>query len=230
VSVSTADAGDGRVRLNVADTGIGAEPAALPNLFNPFEQAGRGRESQGLGLGLAICKGIVEAHGGTIAAASEGPGKGMTLTVELPTIADAPESASPDVDATNDPARPLTILLVDDHADTLRAMSRLLRQLEHRVVTADCMRSALAAADSTEFDLLISDVGLPDGTGNALMEELLKRGPVRGIALTGYGAESDIRQTRAAGFCAHLTKPVDFGQMQNAIERGTVVADHAAPD
>jgi CheY-like chemotaxis protein len=111
----------------------------------------------------------------------------------------------------------VSILLVDDHEDTLRAMSRLLRRLDHRVVTANCVQGALRAAKEEEFDLLISDVGLPDGTGLDLMRQLLDRQSIRGIALTGYGAENDLRQTREAGFSAHLTKPIDFRALESAI-------------
>jgi signal transduction histidine kinase/ActR/RegA family two-component response regulator len=223
IVLGTADSADHRVAITVTDTGIGATPEVLLKMFDPFEQGGRARESQGLGLGLTICKGFVEAHGGTIDATSDGPGHGMTITVRLRSIAHtaAPRPGPEHGSAGPRQQRPLSILLVDDHADTLRAMSRLLRRLEHRVITADCVRSALDAAETNDFDLLISDVGLPDGSGTALMKELVKRRPVKGIALTGYGTESDIRQTREAGFFAHLTKPIDFDQLQSAILQGT---------
>jgi CheY-like chemotaxis protein len=117
-------------------------------------------------------------------------------------------------------ARPgLSILLVDDHHDTLRAMSRLLRTLDHRVTTADSKGAALAAAAREPFDVVISDIGLPDGTGLELMRELLAERPVKGIALTGYGTDSDIADTRAAGFAAHLTKPIDFQALAAEIRR-----------
>jgi CheY-like chemotaxis protein len=224
IALRTSDGpGDARVRVEVIDTGVGMQPEMLHRMFDPFEQAGRAAESKGLGLGLTICKGLVEAHGGRIAASSRGLGTGMTLTIDLParagaasTSADEGRSGGPDAGA----ASPLQILLVDDHADTLRALSRLLRKLNHTVLTADCVRSALAAAGEHEFDLVISDVGLPDGTGTDLMRELLRRGPIRGIALTGYGTESDVQETRAAGFSAHLTKPIDFAELQAVITRG----------
>lgn len=136
--------------------------------------------------------------------------------VELPAVAGAAASMPPTPPAL-EPAKPVSILLVDDHQDTLRAMSRLLRRLEHRVVTADCVQGALRAADEERFDLLISDVGLPDGTGLDLMRQLLGRHSIRGIALTGYGSENDLRQTREAGFSAHLTKPIDFRALESAI-------------
>jgi CheY-like chemotaxis protein len=127
-------------------------------------------------------------------------------------------AAGPEPAAVPEPAKSVSILLVDDHEDTLRAMSRLLRRLEHRVVTATCVQGAMRAANEQNFDLLISDVGLPDGTGLDLMRHLLGRQPIRGIALTGYGSDNDLRQTREAGFSAHLTKPIDFRELETAIQ------------
>ena len=121
------------------------------------------------------------------------------------------------------PAKPLPgpmlkILLVEDHEDTLRAMSRLLRTLEYRVTTATCISTALKVAAAEDFDLLISDMRLPDGSGMQLIKELLARRPIKGIALSGYGEESDIQQTKEAGFQKHLTKPINFLALQAAIQ------------
>ena len=116
------------------------------------------------------------------------------------------------------PLSNLNILLVEDHPDTLRLMSLLLGKLNHRITTAICVSQALDAAAAQDFDLLISDVGLPDGTGVELMRELLSRRPLKGIAVTGYGTEADIRQTKEAGFQKHLTKPIDFKDLQAAIQ------------
>ena len=108
----------------------------------------------------------------------------------------------------------------DDHRDTLKVMSWLLRKLDHRVTTADSKAAAaLAAAAGQDYDLLISDIGLPDGTGLELMRELLARRPIRGVALTGYGSESDIEDTRRAGFEAHLTKPIKFRDVEEVIRQ-----------
>lgn len=205
------------LRVTVSDTGIGVDPKLLARMFDAFEQGGKSvtRSFGGLGLGLAICKGIVEAHGGRITAGSDGAGKGTTVTVELPTVAAPPTGvprAAPPRDADSSPA--LRILLVDDHEDTLRAMSRLLRKLRHRVTAAGSMTDALSAANADVFDVVISDVGLPDGTGLDLMRQLRARCPMTGIAVTGYGAEADVQDTREAGFSAHLTKPVDFQKLE----------------
>ena len=224
VTVATADVVDGRATVTVADTGIGIPPELLPRLFDPFEQGSRSitDEFSGLGLGLAIAKGLVDAHGGSIAVASGGPGTGATFTVVLPAAA-APAAAPPPV-AVPVASAGADILLVEDHRDTLMAMTRLLRRLGHRVTAADCVAAAVAAAEGGHFDVLVSDVDLPDGTGLDLMRQLSARPgarPLPGIALTGYGMESDLQQTRDAGFFAHLVKPIDFSDLQDAIGRAT---------
>ncbi len=170
VTVRSSDAAEQKVQVEVIDTGIGVEPEVLSKMFDPFEQGERTitNEFSGLGLGLAIGKGVTEAHGGTIRASSPGRGQGTTLTVELPTIVIAPSKGPAASGAGPKSSKAgLNILLVDDHADTLRVMSRLLRKLDHQVTTADCKSAALAAAASKQFDLLISDIGLPDGTGSS---------------------------------------------------------------
>lgn len=220
VTLSSANPTQDSIQLSVADNGIGATPEVISAIFEPFEQGGRGSESGGLGLGLTICKGLTEAHGGKIRASSEGPGSGLTVTLEFPTSSAQPvaEVIAPQAPPAG-AQTPLRILLVDDHPETLRALSQLLQRLEHNVTTADCVRSALAAADVNDFDLVISDLGLPDGTGAGLMQELLKRRPLKGIALTGYGTESDIRKCLDAGFFAHLTKPIDLDQLEEVISK-----------
>ena len=228
VTIRTHGGRGGPVRVTVADTGIGVDPAVLPRLFDPFEQGSKAitDEFSGLGLGLAIAKGLVDAHDGHLTAASDGPGRGTTFTVELPTV-DAPSAAAPpSTPASNKPAG-VDILLVEDHKDTRVAMVRLLKRLGHRVTGADGVASAAAAAAAGRFDLLISDVDLPDGTGLDLMRQLTAAGgdgrpPLRGIALTGYGMESDVAQSEAAGFFAHLVKPIDFADLEDAIRRASV--------
>ena len=140
------------------------------------------------------------AHGGSIHAFSAGRGLGTTVTVELPTVAAAGHRTPAVPTRSRAGANGLDILLVDDHADTLRAMSRLLKGLRHRVITANCVAAALKAADHQRFDLLISDIGLPDGTGLDLIQQLMARHPIKGIALTGYGMEADVEKSQAAGF------------------------------
>lgn len=230
VILGTSDTPDGRFQVCISDTGVGIDPALLHAVFEPFEQGARTvtGEFSGLGLGLAIAKGLTEGHGGSIRAASEGRGRGTTMTVELP-VSPTPAPARParparPADASRmsarpgTDARPLRILLVDDHRDTLNAMSRLLRSRDYHVSTAGSVAAALAVAEAEPFDVLISDIGLPDGTGLDLMRHLLKRRPIIGIALSGYGTASDIQQTREAGYTTHLTKPIDLRRLEAALD------------
>ncbi len=223
VTVRTADAGDGGLVIEVRDTGVGIEPERLPRVFDAFEQGGREvtRMFGGLGLGLAISKGLVELQGGTLTAASEGRDQGAVFTLRLPAAAIvAPEEAS-GVAPGQEPG-PLAgrrILLVEDHPDTLAAMAQLLEMFGYAVRTADSVAAALKAADGERIDVVISDIGLPDGSGLDLMRQLLGRQPVRGIALSGFGMEEDLRKSREAGFLEHLTKPVDLAQLQQVLAR-----------
>ncbi len=206
----------------IADNGIGIEPESLPRLFNAFEQGGPRivREFGGLGLGLTICRSLVDAHEGWISAFSEGRGKGATFKVGLPTtvgeIQAQPKRPPPQAAVTS---RKLKILLVEDHPDTSWILSRLLTTNGHSVKIADSIRSALQCSGE-EFDLLISDLGLPDGSGLELMQKLQEAGrPITGIALSGFGTEEDVRRSREAGFREHLTKPVDFGSLLATIHQ-----------
>ena len=223
ITVRSCDAPDGRVRVETADTGAGIDPAVMPRLFSAFEQGEvrSARQQAGLGLGLAISKQLAEAHGGSISARSEGRGRGATFTVELPVseslAAEAPAAARPG--ATRPATQPMTILLVEDHEPTLRILSRLLTQLGHRVTGVTSVASATTAARRETFDLIISDLGLPDGSGLDVMRQLRDQFTGRGIALTGYGMESDLAASREAGFVEHLTKPVDLAALEAAIER-----------
>jgi CheY-like chemotaxis protein len=117
------------------------------------------------------------------------------------------------------PARRLEILLVEDHGDTARVLKRLLDRSGHHVRTADTVRSALAAAAAEPVDLVVSDLGLPDGTGFELMRQLVQLHHLKGIALSGFGTDTDVQRSRDAGFACHLTKPIDFRRLEEAIEQ-----------
>jgi PAS domain S-box-containing protein len=223
VTVRSANVGK-RLIIEVADNGIGIAEELLPKLFNAFEQGGGSTTHRfgGLGLGLAIAKALVEAHEGTITVRSDGPGKGATFTVELPGSQEGTsveEHSQMTAHAEPSPRRLLRILLVEDHDSTLEVMSRLLKKLGHQVSPAMNVADALKLADSAEFDLLISDLGLPDGSGHDLMQSLQARKPggLRGIALSGYGMEDDVRRSIEVGFNTHLTKPVDFQKLEAAV-------------
>ncbi len=237
----------GVVRVEVSDSGIGIEPEVLPRLFNAFDQGdvAAAKKAGGLGLGLAITKALVSAHGGELTASSAGKGQGATFAVELPTVPTptsalmpptplaappAPTSPPVTVSMTATPPRAaaaagaqpaLNILLVEDDDFTSRAMSKLLARMGHRVKAAADVRSAMERVDDpTElFDLVISDVGLPDGSGHELMRSIRRLRDVPGIALSGYGMEEDIRKSRDAGFAEHLTKPVTLEKLESVIAR-----------
>lgn len=208
-----------RVVIEVCDSGIGVEPEAADKIFNAFEQGGRGitRQFGGLGLGLAIAKRLVEMHDGTISVQSEGRNQGATFRIELPLSSaelalDEQRSAAP----SNGGAR--RILLVEDNGDTAQTMKMLLEICGYVVETAGDVKQALEAVESANFDLLVSDLGLPDGSGIDLMEELRRRGcSLKGIALSGYGQEEVRRRTKQAGFSAHLVKPADADALLETI-------------
>ena len=214
--------GKGMLCLVVRDTGAGIPPDVLPKIFDAFEQGDvkTTRHFGGLGLGLAICKAVVEMHGGTIRAESEGTGKGAAFTIELPTI--EVQDGRIERFETSDNADVVgrsRLLLVEDHPDTVRALSRLLDRSGFQVRTANSVASALQLAASEPFDIVLSDIGLPDGTGYELMEQIRDRYGIKGIALSGYGMEEDIRRSREAGFIEHVVKPVDLVYLQSVMRR-----------
>jgi two-component system CheB/CheR fusion protein len=224
----------------VRDTGIGIEPEMLPRIFEAFEQTDRRitRRFGGLGLGLAVSRAIVDLHGGRLTAESEGRGRGSCFTVRLPVASvrgDLDETGvwfSRPRQAVSAPAPPaagversLHILLVEDHEDTAAAMTDLLRLMGHEVTVATSVAAALTAAGAAQdgtgrrLDLVVSDLGLPDGSGQDLMRELAQRHGLRGIALSGYGMEEDVRRSHESGFLRHLTKPVDLQMLKAAIRQ-----------
>ena len=226
ITVRTRNEGES-ILIEVADTGIGIEPEILPEVFDAFHQgdARITRKFGGLGLGLAICRGVVEAHGGTIAAESDGKDRGTTFRVAFKTMP-VPEDVPGCGDEGDGDHKPfpaaslnrLSILAVDDEPTSLRLMARLLGGLGHRVVTAGTVADAWGAFGQADgFDLIISDIGLPDGSGLDLMRKVKSVRPVPAIALTGYGMDEDIRRSREAGFTTHMTKPIDFTKLEAMI-------------
>jgi CheY-like chemotaxis protein len=217
------------LKIEVSDSGIGIEPEFIDSIFQAFEQGGLSGEHRfgGLGLGLSIARAIVDLHGGTIRAESAGAGHGATFIIKMPDATEPPHGipeSSPDAGASFEPAsarraaRPLRLLVVEDHRATREVLKRLLTREGHHVVAAESVATALAATGKEDFDAVISDLGLPDGTGNELMAQLRERHGLRGIALSGYGMEKDTEESREAGFIAHLIKPVDFNQLRRALE------------
>jgi signal transduction histidine kinase len=231
ITVRTFNSAPGQFVLTVEDTGAGITAQSLPVIFRAFEQ-GETREAQtagGLGLGLAISKAIVEAHGGTIRAESAGPGLGAIFTIELAAASALLGAKSPAPEARSRTAPPrLCLLVIEDHEPTMMVLVRLLRHYGHEVFTAENVERALAVAATHTFDLVISDLGLPDGNGIDLMRKLAKDYGLRGIALSGYGMPEDRAKTKEAGFLAHLVKPINFDQLQSALQVFAPAADAGA--
>ncbi|MGA2581970.1 MAG: PAS domain S-box protein [Tepidisphaeraceae bacterium] len=218
ITVRTSNAANGRLRIEVGDNGIGIEPDMILRLFNAFEQTDRTRRFGGLGLGLSIAKSLIELHGGTITATSAGPNLGAMFAVELDTVAPV-EPVVPTAATTEAGATGCRVLFVEDHSDTRNVMERLLKHLGCSVMSAGGVQEALALAEKQQFDLLITDLGLPDGSGTQIMENFKLNKSIRGIAISGLGQEEDLQRSREAGFEMHLIKPINFPTLKEAVLR-----------
>ncbi|HEV7403784.1 MAG TPA: ATP-binding protein [Chthoniobacteraceae bacterium] len=220
LEVRTQDAGD-RIRIDFVDSGIGIAPDVLPKIFQRFEQGGTAVTKQfgGLGLGLSICRAIVELHRGVIRAESRGRGWGSTFTIVLPAKRDAPATVPPSQTQVLRVSGklPRRVLLVDDHDDTRETLAKLLTRSGYDVTGAGTVQGALDKASTGTFDILVSDLGLPDGHGTDLMRALKEQYHLPGIAFSGYGMQDDVEKSLASGFSAHLTKPVDFKKLKEAM-------------
>ncbi len=213
--------------LEIVDSGIGIPEDNLERIFRPFEQAGLINDHRfgGLGLGLSISKAIVDMHEGSILAESAGAGLGAVFRVRLPATRrdeitlgeDESEKARAAIKSESSPSPALRLLIVEDHEPTLAVLTRLLTRAGYQVNSAMSIAQAEALAASQRLDFVVSDIGLPDGTGIDLMRSLQAQYGLRGIALTGYGMEEDQRQAYDAGFVAHLTKPVEFAQLRRLL-------------
>jgi PAS domain S-box-containing protein len=235
VVVSTSiPAGLGTFVLKVTDTGIGITPTEIGHIFDAFVQGehARGLGSHrfgGLGLGLAISRMLVELHSGTIHAESEGRDKGSTFVIKLPLEVQATNGHDGKGDQGDGSGAPVlvlqgeplgarrSILLVEDHTPTRVALERLLQRRNFQVFVAETAADARAVAKAEKVDIVISDIGLPDGNGYDLMAELEGLYSVKGIAMTGYGMDGDIARSRATGFSVHLMKPVSMQALDAAI-------------
>ncbi|MEO8351603.1 MAG: ATP-binding protein [Chthoniobacteraceae bacterium] len=224
IAIRAATSGDGRsVVCEITDSGIGIPSDQLDRIFSAFEQGKRPSEVQfgGLGLGLAIGKTLVELHGGVIEAESRGINHGALFRITLPLA--GPETRGSDREdgrtaAEIQPARQLRILLVEDHADTANVLRRLLTKDGHSVRIAESIAAGFAYIELEPYDILISDLGLPDGNGTELMTEAFKRQPeIKGIAMSGFGMDEDIEASLAAGFSQHLVKPVDMDILRGLV-------------
>ena len=233
IQISTSNPAPSRILVAIRDSGIGIEPKMLTKLFGAFEQGGAAmtRRYGGLGLGLAICKGVIELHGGAIRAFSEGKGTGTTFFVELgtatpPAVLPSAKSFPPPTPTSqefNAPSReksaPIRLLVVEDHPHTGDMISRLLRRAGYAVCLARNLADAKKLAACQSFDLVVSDIGLPDGNGRELMAFLRATYGLHGIALSGFGTDEDVKASLVAGFREHVVKPVAWKQLDDAVRR-----------
>ena len=213
----------GRIAVDVSDTGIGIPPQALKRIFNAFDQGEEdaAQSRGGLGLGLAIASSLAQRHGGTLSVRSDGQGKGTTFTLTLDDPASGTLHApTEEVLPVSAPlVRPASILLVEDNIDTAEAMQFLLTEYGYEVEVAENVAAACRRVDARRYDVLVSDMGLPDGDGIDVLRRYAPQPDQIAVALTGYGMESDVRRCLDAGFAFHLTKPLDIDQLIRVLQR-----------
>jgi PAS domain S-box-containing protein len=221
INIRTSNDDNDHFQFEITDNGIGIEIERLCSLFTPFEQGDPSitRQFGGLGLGLAISKHLVDLHGGAIAVQSRGRSYGATFKVTLDAVGESAEKTEVDSQTRQKPAKSLRILLVEDHGDTRQTLSRLLSHFGHQIFVADNRQSALEMVQSQKFDVVLSDIGLPDGSGYEVISQAKQKHPVKGVALTGFGTDEDIRRGKEAGFDFHLTKPVDFHELRAVLSQ-----------
>ncbi|MCH2242624.1 MAG: ATP-binding protein, partial [Aquabacterium sp.] len=216
----------GQVQLVVRDTGVGMDAELLPRVFDLFSQGQRShdRAQGGLGIGLALVRNLVQLHGGSVKAASDGPGRGSCFTVTLPRLQVQPQPAQaeepappPDFPAGNR----LSLMVVDDNRDAAETLALLLESQGHTVDVQNDPRAALERADRVHPDVFILDIGMPHLDGYELAQRLRARpGGMQAviIALTGYGQAEDVARARNAGFDHHLVKPLDASRLSTLLQ------------
>ncbi|ABS25249.1 ATP-binding protein [Anaeromyxobacter sp. Fw109-5] len=221
VRVSVA-AREGGAELCVTDDGVGMDPKQIEHMFEPFAQADHSlaRTKGGLGLGLALVKSIVELHGGTVAAHSDGPGRGAEFLVRIPLADAAAESEKARHRSTGTPPR--SILIIEDNVDGAQSLAEILELHGHRVRIARDGSSGIALARKVQPDVILCDIGLPDVDGYEVARTLRSDGPLRDtrlVALSGYAQQEDRQRARDAGFDAHLAKPVDLEALMSTLAK-----------
>ncbi len=219
---ATLDAGQ-QVLIKVRDSGIGIAPDLLPRIFDLFTQGDRSldRSQGGLGIGLTVVRNLVEKHGGTVEASSDGQGKGTEFTVRLPVLPGPAPLQQPVTPApAPSPARPLRVLVVDDNKDMVDSLAVLLRAHGYEVCTAYCGLEALEAASAGQPDIILLDIGLPEIDSWQVARRLRgERGLQQAllVAITGYGQEADFARSREAGFDYHMVKPIDPDKLRHLL-------------
>jgi len=219
-----------RLHIRVCDSGVGIAPEMLPKVFDMFTQVGGAleRSQGGLGIGLTLVRRLVEMHGGTVAASSDGPGRGSTFTVSLPlSVGQTVKGNAPYVEATRRGGDAQRILVVDDNVDGAECLSLLLELRGHQTRVAYSGADALVAAREFRPDVIFLDIGLPGLDGYQVAEKLRADPDLRNtmlVALTGWGSSSDRRRAEAAGFDQHLVKPLDTTKLSEILAKHEVHA------
>lgn len=208
------------LKITITDDGIGMSPDTIEQVFQRFQQGDLSRDhrSRGLGLGLSIARALVESHDGTLTASSSGPGQGSIFTITLPTVKAPTETPSAQDAILAAPKKNLRVLLVEDHEDTAIVLAQIIRGMGHDVDVCHTVATACEKIRTASFNLILSDIGLPDGTGLDFIKEARKVCDTPAIALTGYGMAEDIDRCLNAGFNDHLTKPIDFERLHRTLD------------
>jgi len=212
----------GMVVVEIRDWGTGISEEQITRIFDSFQSPG-GQRFGALGIGLSIARSIADAHGGTLNASSNGLGHGSAFILKLPENGTLKTVSNAGVDGVHG----RTVLVVEDHDDTRRVVGRALRRRGYNVIVAENVARARSQLDANLPDLLICDIGLPDGTGWDVIQYARPIGKLKAIAVTGYGMQSDIERSISSGFDAHVTKPIEFQRLEEVIEE---VFAKAAPD
>jgi len=206
-----------QVVISIRDNGVGIEPDRIPGIFGGLHPIKPRATGTGLGLGLALARAIVEGHHGTIEVRSEGNDRGAEFRITLPSRVGSADGTDKGTAVSAETVRGRTVMVVEDHEDTRREIVRALRRAGFGVTSAGSLQSATDQFLADPVDLILCDIGLPDGTGWELMERLRPHGPIRAIAVSGYGMPHDLQRSSDSGFIAHLTKPVDIRALARVI-------------
>jgi PAS domain S-box-containing protein len=228
ITVQLDQTSDSTAALTIQDTGTGMEPEVLARAFEPFSQANSGldRRGGGLGLGLALVKGLIDLHGGTVAAHSEGPGRGSEFTIRLP-LAPPPAPTQQIYEPSVQNVRRYRILIIEDNPLGARTMRMLLTRLGHSVEVAHSGPEGIGVVRRLRPDIVLCDIGLPGMDGYAVARAIRAEPELSGVrllAITGYGQAEDERRSLEAGFDMHLTKPVDLKKLQELLSQSCLHA------
>ncbi|HUQ99262.1 MAG TPA: hybrid sensor histidine kinase/response regulator [Gemmatimonadaceae bacterium] len=219
----------GQATVSIKDQGIGIEPHQMPRIFDLYVEGNdRKPNTEGLGIGLHVARELVEAHGGTIQAVSDGLGKGSEFVIKLPVVASAPEVV-PIEDTAHRSGGKLSILVVDDNHDAADSLAQVLEAYGHRVQAAYGGEEAVQRAAKGDVQVALVDIGMPTVDGFQVAERISHTPAAKDtllVAVTGWGEKSDRARSKQAGFAYHLTKPVDFDALASLLATAARKAHH----